>query len=70
MFSSPEEEEKVVIGLYGQVDSMKQIEKKTGLSWNKIVKTLSTAGIVCNDKHRQILELHNSGVSSGEIAKK
>lgn len=69
MFSSPEEEEKFIIDLYGQVDSIKQIEKQTGLSWNKIVKTLSTAGIVCNDKHRQILELHNSGVPSEEIAK-
>ena len=62
------EEKKIIVDLYGSLGNIKKIEKETGYSWNKIVKTLSTAGIVCNERHRKILELYNSGNSIEKIA--
>lgn len=63
-----EEENEIIISAFSQEGSIRQAVAKTGYSWNKIVKTLSTAGIVCNDRHRKILELYSAGKPVEEIA--
>ena len=50
--------------------SVKSIMKRTGCSWNKIVKTLSDNDIIVNDKQRDIVDLFNLGYSVEQIAQK
>ena len=50
--------------------SVKSIMKRTGCSWNKIVKTLSDNNIIINDKQRDIVDLFNLGYSIEQIAPK
>ena len=43
--------------------------KSTGCSWNKIVKTLSSEGIIINKTHALILEMYRKNISPDNIAK-
>ena len=45
------------------------VSRRTGYSWNRIAKALSTHGIIINDTHKKILSLYNSGIGVNEIAK-
>lgn len=58
-----------ILKSYDKCQSIKGVEKDTGYSWNRIVKTLSTSGIVVNETHYAILELHEKGKTCNEIAK-
>ena len=60
---------KIILQEYKNEQSIKVISLKTGYSWNKIVKTLSSNGIILNEKHAMILELYNKGISIKSIAK-
>jgi predicted DNA-binding protein YlxM (UPF0122 family) len=48
--------------------SIKGVSKLTGYSNDKIIKELSTLGIVINDTHKDIMELYNKDLSVIEIA--
>lgn len=43
--------------------------RRTGYSWNKIVKSLSSNGIIINKTHRKILEMYYSGIEVQDIAR-
>ena len=60
---------KIILQEYKNEQSIKVISLKTGYSWNKIVKTLSSNGIILNEKHDIILELYNKGINVKTIAK-
>lgn len=49
--------------------SVNRIAKDYNISWNRVVKTLSSNGIVCNETHRLILDLYNKGFDAKLIAK-
>lgn len=53
---------------YDSLKSVKAVRKKTGYSWNRIVKSLSTSGIVVKETHALILKYHKKGMSPSEIA--
>ena len=54
---------------YSMLNSVNAVVLKTGYSWQKVVKTLSTNGVVLNDLHSKILEMIDSGKSVEEIGK-
>lgn len=63
------ESTKKILSAYDKTHSIKGIEKETHYSWNKIVKTLSSEGIVINENHALILSLYEKGRTIDEIAK-
>ena len=55
---------------YDKIGSIKGTAKQLGISWNRVVKVLSSEGYILNDKHEQIIMLHNQGLSIQKIADK
>lgn len=58
-----------ILEVYEETHSVKSTVKKTGCSWNKIVKTLSSEGIIINKTHALILEMYRKNISPDNIAK-
>lgn len=62
------DEIKEICMTYDKIGSVKGTAKQLGISWNRILKVLSSNGYVLNDKHERILELHSQGKSAQEIS--
>lgn len=62
------DEIKEICRTYDKIGSVKGTAKQLGISWNRIIKVLSSNGYVLNDNHKRILELHSQGKSAQEIA--
>lgn len=60
--------DKMILDSYGETNSVKKVERETGYSWCRIVKTSATHGIATSDLHRRILHLYQMGVTREEIA--
>lgn len=60
--------DKMILDSYKETNSVKKVEKETGYSWCRIVKTLATHGITTSDLHRRILHLYHAGMAREEIA--
>lgn len=58
-----------VLRAYNDTQSIRQTAKETGCSWQRVVKILSSNGVVINQMHRIILMLYEEGKSPEEIAK-
>lgn len=58
-----------IISVFDQTQSIKATAKECGCSWNRVVKILSSSGIVINDTHQIILDLHAKGKAAEEIAR-
>ena len=58
-----------ILDAYKVLKSVKSTYKQTGYSWNRIVKSLSTSGIVVNETHALILKYYKNGMPPSEIAK-
>ena len=58
----------IILSAYEEIQTINGIKKKTGYSWQRIAKTLSTEGIVVNATQRIILKLYEEGLSVDEIA--
>ena len=58
-----------ILNAFNDTGSVKGTVEKTGYSWNRVVKSLSSSGIVINDTHKIILDLHESGMTPDQIAK-
>ena len=54
--------------LYDELGSVKAVSRQTGYSWNRIVKSLSSNGIVINPTHALILDYHERGLTPLQIA--
>lgn len=57
-----------ILDSWNRNGTIRSVVKDTGYSWFKIVKSLSSSGIIVNDNHAQILDYHNKGKSVGEIS--
>lgn len=64
------DEVKNICVTYDKIGSIKGTARQLGISWNRVVKVLSSEGYILNDKHEQIIILHNQGLSMQEIADK
>lgn len=58
-----------ILAAYRETPTINAVRKITGYSWQKIVKTLSSEGIIINDIHALILDLYEKGISPEEISK-
>lgn len=59
----------IILNTYKESQTITETQKRTGYSWQKIAKTLATEGIIANETHRIILNLHDKGMSTEDIAK-
>ena len=50
--------------------SVRETSKEIGCSWNKVVKSLASSGVVINDTHGMILDMHDAGMTTHEISRK
>ena len=58
-----------ILDAYKVLKSVRAVYKQTRYSWNRIVKSLSTSGIVINETHALILKYYKNGMPPSEIAK-
>ena len=61
--------DKKIIKAFNKTGSVRGAAGEIGCSWNRVVKSLSSSGIVINDAHKIILSLHSSGMTADQIAK-
>lgn len=59
-----------ILSVYRKTQSVKATAKEAGCGWQRVVKVLSSNGVIVNETHEQILEMHRNGKSVGEIAHK
>ena len=57
-----------ILELYDELGSIKAVSKRIRCSWNRVVKSLSSSGVVINPTHALILQYHEKGLSPLEIA--
>lgn len=60
--------DKQIKELYEELGSVKAVSERTGCSWNRVVKSLSTSGVVINPTHALILEYYEKGLTPFQIA--
>ena len=60
--------DKEIKELYEAFGSIKAVSQRTKCSWNRVVKSLSTSGVVINPTHALILEYHEKGLTPLQIA--
>lgn len=58
-----------MIKAFKETESIRAASRVAGCCWQRTVKILTSNGIVINEKHKLILELHEKGKSPEEIAK-
>ena len=54
--------------LYDELGSVKAVSKLTRYSWNRVVKSLSSSGIMINPTHALILDYREKGLTPLQIA--
>ena len=54
---------------YQSTGSVRETAREIGCSWNRVVKSLASSGIVISDTHGMILKMHDTGMSAQEIAR-
>lgn len=54
---------------YQSTGSVRETAREIGCSWNKVVKSLASSGVVISDTHGMILDMHDAGMSVHEIAR-
>lgn len=59
---------KKICKTYEKEGGIKATSKVLGISWNRVVKVLSSEGYILNDNHEVILDLHSQGKSVEEIS--
>lgn len=58
-----------ILSVYNRTQSVKAVTKETGCGWQRVVKILSSNGIILNDTHGLILKLQEEGKSIEEISR-
>lgn len=61
--------DKDIYDTFRSTGSVRETAKEIGCSWNKVVKSLASSGVVINDTHGMILDMHDTGMSAQEIAR-
>lgn len=57
-----------ILRVFGKTGKIKETAEKVGCSWNRVIKVLSSNGVLVNDLHAKILDLHKDGKTPEEIA--
>ncbi|MDE6055209.1 MAG: helix-turn-helix domain-containing protein [Lachnospiraceae bacterium] len=57
-----------ILDAFNRTQSIKATAKMVGCSWNRVVKILSSSGIIINDTHSLIIKMHDQGKTIEEIA--
>lgn len=60
--------DKEIKDLYDEFGSIKAVSKRIRCSWNRVVKSLSTSGVVINPTHALILQYYEKGLTPLQIA--
>lgn len=58
-----------ILKAYGETESIRGTKIKAGCSWQRVVKVLSTEGIIANETQRIILDLYDQCTPIDVIAK-
>ena len=58
-----------ILNSFNKFGSVKGAAAETGCSWNRVVKSLCSSGVVINDTHRMILDMRDAGMSPQEISR-
>ena len=53
---------------YKETESIKETARKCGCSWQRVIKILSSEGVVVSETHCKILQMHEEGYSVEQIA--
>lgn len=61
--------DKDIYDAFRSTGSVSKTAKEIGCSWNKVVKSLASSGVVLSDTHSAILDMRKSGMSVQEIAR-
>ena len=61
--------DKDICDAYLSLGSIKKTAEHAGCSWNRVIKSLSSSGILINDTHEIILNLFDAGMTPEQIAK-
>lgn len=61
--------DKDILDAFQKSGSVKATSEATRYSWNRVVKSLSSSGIIINDTHKMILDMHDAGMTPQEISK-
>lgn len=61
--------DKDIYDAFRSTGSVRETSKEIGCSWNKVVKSLASSGVVISDTHGTILDMHDTGMSAQEIAR-
>jgi DNA-binding NarL/FixJ family response regulator len=58
-----------IIDTFHETNSVKATAQHNHCSWNRVLKVLSTNGIIVNETHAIILDLYEKGMTVEQIAK-
>ena len=61
--------DKDIYDTFRSTGSVRETAKEIGCSWNRVVKSLASSGVVLSDTHSAILDMRKSGMSVQEIAR-
>ncbi len=57
-----------ILEAFAETNSIKETAKRAGCGWQRVVKVLSSSGVVINDTHALILKMTGEGKTQEEIA--
>ena len=60
---------KDIYDAFQSTGSVRETAREVVCSWNKVVKSLASSGVVISDTHGMILDMHDTGMSAQEIAR-
>lgn len=60
--------DKVILKKYDMFHSVKRVIDDTGYSWSRVIKSLSSQGVIINKTHKKILQAYESKMPLNEIA--
>ena len=61
--------DKDIYDTFRSTGSVRETAKEIGCSWNRVVKSLASSGVIISDTHVMILDMHDAGMSAQEIAR-
>ena len=61
--------DKDIYDTFRSTGSVRETAKEIGCSWNRVVKSLASSGVIISDTHVMILDMHDAGMSVHEIAR-
>ena len=61
--------DKDICDAYLSLGSIKKTAEHAGCSWNKVVKSLASSGVVISNTHGVILDMHEAGMNAQKIAR-